>query len=75
MKKCHYSQRKGGLRLKDMRVMNDALLAKHLHKLYNKKDVLWVQLVWNTHFIDGKAHHATRGKSSFWLKDLMKLSV
>jgi hypothetical protein len=25
--------------------MNDALLTKHLHKLYNKEDVPWVQLV------------------------------
>jgi hypothetical protein len=25
--------------LKDMSIMNDALLTKHLHKLYNKEDV------------------------------------
>jgi hypothetical protein len=66
---------KGGLGLKDMSIMNDALLTKHLHKLYNKEDIPWVQLVSNTHYIDGKAPHGTRGKSSFWLKDLMKLSV
>jgi hypothetical protein len=66
---------KGGLGLKDMSIMNDALLTKHLHKLYNKEDVPWIQLVWNTHYIDGKAPHGTRGKGSFWLKDLMKLSI
>jgi hypothetical protein len=36
---------KGGLGLKNMSTMNDALLTKHLHKLYNKEDVPWVQLV------------------------------
>jgi hypothetical protein len=32
---------RGGLGLKNMTVMNDALLTKHLHKLYNKEDVPW----------------------------------
>jgi hypothetical protein len=54
--------------------MNEALLTKHLHKLYNKEEVPWVQLVWNTHYTDGKAPHASTGKGSFWLKDIMKLS-
>jgi hypothetical protein len=36
--------------------------------------VPWVQLVWNSHFLEGKTSHATRGKGSFWLKDLLKLS-
>jgi hypothetical protein len=66
---------KGGLGLKNMSIMNDALLTKHLHKLYNKEDVPWVHLVWNTYYIDGKAPHGSRGKDSFWLKDLMKLTM
>jgi hypothetical protein len=65
---------KGGLGLKNMSIMNDALLTKYLHKLYNKEDTLWVQLVWNTHYANGKSPHETRGKGSFWLKHLMKLS-
>jgi hypothetical protein len=36
---------KGALGLKILRVMNDALLIKHLHKLYNKEDIPWMQLV------------------------------
>jgi hypothetical protein len=30
---------KGGLGLKNLRIMNEALLTKHLHKFYNKEDV------------------------------------
>jgi hypothetical protein len=30
---------KGGLGLKNLRLMNEALLLKHLHKFYNKEDV------------------------------------
>jgi hypothetical protein len=33
---------KGGLGLKNLRIMNEALLIKHLHKFYNKEDVPWV---------------------------------
>jgi hypothetical protein len=39
------SKDKGGLDLKNLRIMNDALLIKHLHKFYNKEDVPWVQLI------------------------------
>jgi hypothetical protein len=63
---------KGGLDLKNLRIMNDALLIKHLHKFYNKEDVPWVQLIWNTHYLDGQIPHASAVKGSFWFKDIMK---
>jgi hypothetical protein len=44
-KKVNTPKEKGGLGLKDLRIMNEALLTKHLHKLYNKEEVSWVQLV------------------------------
>jgi hypothetical protein len=43
--------------------MNEVLLTKHLHELYNKEEVPWVQL----------APHALIAKWFFWLKDTMKL--
>jgi hypothetical protein len=49
---------KGGLGLKNLRVMNETLLIKHLHKFYNKDDVPWVQLIWNTRFSNGQIPHA-----------------
>jgi hypothetical protein len=38
-KKVTAAKDKGGLGLKDLRIMNEALLSKHLHKLYNKEVV------------------------------------
>lgn len=36
-------KKKGGLRIKNLLVQNDALLMKQLHKFYEKADVPWVQ--------------------------------
>jgi hypothetical protein len=52
--------------------MNEALLIKHLHKFYNKEDVPWVQLIWNSHYLDGQIPHACIEKGSFWFRDIMK---
>jgi hypothetical protein len=56
---------KGGLGLKNLRIMNEALLIKHLHKFYNKEDVPWVQLIWNNHYLDDQIPHASAEKGSF----------
>jgi hypothetical protein len=47
-KKVTMPKDKGGLGLKNMKLMNEALLIKHLHKFYNKEDIPWVQLIWHT---------------------------
>uniref|UniRef100_A0A0A9D5I2 Reverse transcriptase zinc-binding domain-containing protein n=1 Tax=Arundo donax TaxID=35708 RepID=A0A0A9D5I2_ARUDO len=49
-------------------------LMKHLHKFYNKMNIPWVQLIWSTHYVNGKITHATTEKGSFWWKDIMRLS-
>ena len=33
-------------------VQNDALLINHLNKFFNKQDVPWVNLIWNTCYHD-----------------------
>jgi hypothetical protein len=38
---------KGGLGVINLSVQNDALLLKHLDKIYKKDDVQWVKLVWS----------------------------
>jgi hypothetical protein len=38
---------KGGLGIMDFQKQNKALLIKHLHNFFNKKDIPWVNLVWN----------------------------
>ena len=63
---------KGGLGLKNLQIMNEALLMKHLHKFYNKANVPWVQLIWNTHYANGQIPHATTDRGSFWWKDVLK---
>jgi hypothetical protein len=50
-----------------------ALLLKHLDKFYNKRDIPWVNLSWNTHYSNGEVPHATKDRGSFWWKDLLKL--
>jgi hypothetical protein len=49
---------KGELGLKKLRVMNEVLLLKHLHKFYNKVDVPWVQVGWHSHYTNGQVPHA-----------------
>lgn len=64
---------KGGLGVKDLYIQNDALLLNHLVKFYNKAEVPWVQLIWDTYY-QHKVPHLTPAKGSFWWKDILKLS-
>jgi hypothetical protein len=41
---------KGGLGVKNLYLKSDALLLKHLDKFYNKIDVPWVHLVWQSYY-------------------------
>jgi hypothetical protein len=43
-------KRKGGLRVIRLRLQNDALLMKHLHKFFSKEDLPWVQLIWRKYY-------------------------
>jgi hypothetical protein len=42
---------KGGLGVRDLYLQNEAILIKQLDKFYNKKDIPWVQLIWNSYDI------------------------
>lgn len=64
---------KGGLGILNLRHQNDALLMKHLHKFYNRADIPWVRLVWQTHYRDS-VPHLDKLCGSFWWKYVMKLS-
>jgi hypothetical protein len=64
---------KGGLGIINLRLQNDALLLKHLHKFYSKEDIPWVTLVWNRYYVH-KVPHAAREVGSFWWKDILRLS-
>ncbi|CAO2167262.1 unnamed protein product [Urochloa humidicola] len=71
--KCTKPKRKGGLGIINLRSQNSALLLKHLDKFYNRKDIPWVNLIWNSHYANGKIPHAIRDRGSFWWRDMLKL--
>jgi len=66
---------KGGLGVINLRLQNDALLLKQLHKFYSKRDIPWVLLVWSKYYANGKVPHGTKELGSFWWKELLRLSV
>ena len=66
---------KGGLGVINLRLQNDALLFKQLHKFYNKNEIPWVQLFWFKYYTNGKVPHGTKELGSFWWKDLLRLLV
>ena len=37
---------KGGLGVINLKLQNEALLLKHLHKFYNQADIPWIKLIW-----------------------------
>jgi len=64
---------KGGLGVINLRLQNDALLLKHLHKFYNKEDIPWVHLIWDRYYTN-KIPHAAREVGSIWWNDVLRLS-
>ena len=40
---------KGGLGILNLTIQNQGLFLKHLHKFYNKQQVPWVQLIWDSY--------------------------
>jgi hypothetical protein len=38
----------GGLGISDFKLQNEALLLNHLHKFFNRADLPWVKLMWNS---------------------------
>jgi hypothetical protein len=50
-----------------------ALLLKFLDKFYNKHNIPWVNLIWNTYYSNGELPQPENEKGSFWWKDLLKL--
>jgi hypothetical protein len=71
--KCTRPKKKGGLGVINLRSQNSYLRMKFLDKLYNRKQIPWVNLVWNTYYSDGKTPHASKFMGSFWWRDALKL--
>jgi hypothetical protein len=71
--KCARPKKKEGLGIISLRRQNEALLLKHLDKFYNKKDIPWVNLIWNTYYNNGEVPHASKKRVSWW-RDILKLA-
>jgi hypothetical protein len=48
------------------------LLLKNVHKLFNREDTPWVNLIWNSYYASG-AVHGQRLVGSFWWRAYLKL--
>ena len=44
----------GGLGVLNINVQNNALLLKNLHKFFNKADIPWGKLVWESYYSNGQ---------------------
>ena len=62
----------GGLGVLNLGIQNEALLLKHLFKFYNKVDVPWVSLIWDTYYASSPPQ-STQNCGSFWWRDVMRL--
>lgn len=60
---------KGELGVINLKIQNDALLMKFLHKFYNR-----AVLIWNKYYAN-RVPHASREIGSFWWKDVQRLST
>jgi hypothetical protein len=63
---------KGGVGLVNFKKKNEALLMKYLDKFYNKADIPWVSLLWDSYYAES-VPHATKLCGSFWWRDVFKL--
>ena len=66
------NSKEGGLGVINLELQNKALLMKNLDKFYNKKDIPWVDLVWEKHYKNDKLPGQVK-KGSFWWRDVLKL--
>jgi hypothetical protein len=63
---------KGGLGVIKLRLQNDILLMKILHKFFNMMDLPWVKLLWSKYYRNGKVPGQSP-KGSFWWRSILKL--
>ena len=63
----------GGLGVMDIFTQNKTLLMKNLHNFYNRHDIPWVQLIWDTYY-KATIPHAAEPCISFWWREVMQLT-
>jgi hypothetical protein len=71
-KKICRPKQQGGLGVLNLDIQNKAFLLKNVHKLFNREDTPWVNLIWNSYYASG-AVHGQRLVGSFWWRAYLKL--
>jgi hypothetical protein len=61
----------GGLGVINLEWQNKALLMKCLHKFFNRVNIPWVNIIWDTHY--NNSLPSTKPVGSFWWKDILKI--
>jgi hypothetical protein len=61
----------GRLGIIHLGTQNKALLMKNLHKILNRQDIPWVNIVWYNHYKDS-ATPLDKNVGSFWWRDVLK---
>jgi hypothetical protein len=56
---------KGGLGVIRLKLQNEALLLKKLHKFFTKADISWIKLLWAKYYPNGRVSGQVM-KGSFW---------
>jgi hypothetical protein len=59
-------KKKGGLGIINLRSQNIVLLLKFLDKFFNRHNITWVTLIWNTYYSNGELPQPENEKGSFW---------
>jgi hypothetical protein len=61
----------GGLGVINLEWQNKALLMKCLHKFFNRVNIPWVNIIWDTHY--NNSLPSAKPVGSFWWKDILKI--
>lgn len=64
------AKEQGGLGVLDLKIHNQALLIKFLHKFFNRADIPQVNIIWETHYQDKLPSENKTG--SFWWRTVLK---
>ena len=65
-------KQQGGLGVTNIGTQNNALLLKNLHKFFNRHNIPWVKIIWETYYSNGQLPDSNN-LGSFWWKTNLKL--
>jgi hypothetical protein len=61
----------GGQGILNLRIQNQALLMKNMHKFYNNADIPSVKLIWHAYYENRGTPQTISTNASFWWRDCL----